>query len=83
MYKLYTDKTEIFECKVKIDGASLSNSQARLVIESEDLNLLFKGRIDGGIFFVTGSNLTGINDTGIIFGFDNITKLGILVKEQG
>jgi hypothetical protein len=46
MYKLYTDKTEIFECKVKIDGASLSNSQARLVIESEDLNLLFKGRID-------------------------------------
>jgi hypothetical protein len=46
MYKLYTDKTEIFECKVKIDGASLSNSQARLIIESEDLNLLFKGKID-------------------------------------
>lgn len=46
MYKLYTDKTEIFECKVKIDGASLSNSKARLIIESEDLNLLFNGRID-------------------------------------
>lgn len=46
MYKLYTDKTEVFECKVKIDGASLSNSQARLIIESEDLNLLFKGKID-------------------------------------
>ena len=46
MYKLYTDKTEIFECKVKIDGASLSNSQARLIIESEDLTLLFKGKID-------------------------------------
>jgi hypothetical protein len=46
MYKLYTDKTEIFECKVKIDGALLSNSQARLIIESEDLNLLFKGKID-------------------------------------
>ena len=46
MYKLYTDKTEIFECKVKIDGASLSNSKARLIIESEDLNLLFNGKID-------------------------------------
>jgi len=46
MYKLYTDKTEIFECKVKVDGASLSNSQARLIIESEDLTLLFKGKID-------------------------------------
>jgi hypothetical protein len=46
MYKLFTDKTEIFECKVKIDGASLSNSHARLIIESEDLNLLFKGKID-------------------------------------
>ena len=32
------------------------------------------GLTDGGIFFVTGVGLTGINDTGVIFGFDNITK---------
>ena len=46
MYKLFTDKTELFECNIKLEGASLKNSQARLIIESEDLNLLFKGKID-------------------------------------
>ena len=46
MYKLYTDKQEIFECDIQIEGASLSNSNARLVIETEDLALLFKGSID-------------------------------------
>jgi hypothetical protein len=45
MYKLFTDKTELFECNIKLEGASLKNSQARLVIESEDVNLLFKGQI--------------------------------------
>ena len=46
MYKLFTDKTEIFECNIKLEGAKLKDSQARLIIESEDINLLFKGQID-------------------------------------
>jgi hypothetical protein len=46
MYKLFTDKTELFECNVKLEGASLKNSQARLIIESEEINLLFNGKID-------------------------------------
>jgi hypothetical protein len=29
------------------------------------------GAVDGGIFFVTGSGLTGINDSGAIIGFDH------------
>jgi hypothetical protein len=45
MYTLFTDKTELFECNKKLEGASLKNSQARLIIESEDINLLFKGQI--------------------------------------
>ena len=32
------------------------------------------GAVDGGIFFVTGSNLTGINDSGAIIGFDHSDK---------
>jgi outer membrane murein-binding lipoprotein Lpp len=32
------------------------------------------GAVDGGIFFVTGSGLTGINDTGPIIGFDHSNK---------
>jgi hypothetical protein len=46
MYKLFTDKTELFECTIKLEGAKLTNSKVRLVVESNDLNLLFKGKID-------------------------------------
>jgi hypothetical protein len=46
MYKLFVDKTELFECDIKLEGASLKNSQARLLIESPDLSLIFKGEID-------------------------------------
>lgn len=45
MYKLFTDKPEVFECNIKLEGASLKNSQARLIIETEDINLLFNGSI--------------------------------------
>jgi hypothetical protein len=46
MYKLFTDKTELFECNVKLEGASLKSSVARIIIESDDVNLLFNGTID-------------------------------------
>ena len=46
MYKLFTDKAELFECDIKIEGASLSNSTARLVVETNDYSLMFNGSID-------------------------------------
>ena len=46
MYKLFTDKKEVFECDIKLSGASVSKSNVRLVVESADINLLFKGKID-------------------------------------
>jgi hypothetical protein len=46
MYKLFTDKPETFECDIKIEGASLSNSKARLVVETKDYSLLFNGKIN-------------------------------------
>jgi hypothetical protein len=45
MYTLYADKQKVFECKVEIFGAKLSNSKVRLVLESKDVNLLFHGNI--------------------------------------
>lgn len=40
------------------------------------------GAVDGGIFFVTGSGLTGVNDLGPIIGFDHSTnfKFGISTR---
>ena len=45
MYKLFTDKTELFECSISLQGASLKKSKARLVVETQDYSLLFKGTI--------------------------------------
>ena len=45
-YKLYTDKTETFKCKIHLEGAELSEAKSRLVIESSKFNLLFEGTID-------------------------------------
>jgi len=45
MYKLYTDKPELFECDIKIEGASLTKSVARLVVETSDYSLMFNGKI--------------------------------------
>ena len=45
MYKLFTDKAELFECDMKIEGSSLSKSTARLVVETNDYSLMFNGKI--------------------------------------
>tara|TARA_R110000744_G_scaffold84007_1_gene164561 strand:+ start:569 stop:1171 length:603 start_codon:yes stop_codon:yes gene_type:complete len=45
MYKLYTDKKEMFECDISLSGASLKDATARLIIETDTVNLLYKGTI--------------------------------------
>ena len=45
MYKLFTDKAELFECSISLQGASLKKSKARLVVETPDYSLLFNGNI--------------------------------------
>ena len=45
-YKLYIDKKENFECQLKIEGASLRDAKSRMIIESDDFNLMFDGTID-------------------------------------
>ena len=48
MYKLFTDKSELFECDIKLQGASLKKSKARLVVETQDYSLMFNGSISKG-----------------------------------
>ncbi len=45
-YKLYTDKKEIFECKITLEGASLKDATSRMVVNTPDLKLMFEGTID-------------------------------------
>ena len=61
MYKLYTDKIENFEAKIKLEGASLKQSKARLVIEADGFDVMFKGTIsNSGIVKVPVKRLKGL-----------------------
>tara|TARA_R100000664_G_C2748430_1_gene135892 strand:- start:610 stop:1185 length:576 start_codon:yes stop_codon:yes gene_type:complete len=63
MYKLYTDKVENFEAKIKLEGASLKKSTARLVIEADDFDLMFKGTIsESGKVKIPVKKLKGLLD---------------------
>jgi len=45
MYKLFTDKSELFECDITLQGASVKKSKARLVIDTKDYSIMFNGTI--------------------------------------
>jgi hypothetical protein len=45
-YEVYKDKSENFSCDVLVEGAKISDTQARLILESDDWTLMFEGEID-------------------------------------
>ena len=45
MYTLYSDKNNVFECDIQLEGASLSQAFARVIVEGNNLNLVFNGNI--------------------------------------
>lgn len=45
-YNLFKDKNENFSCDISLEGASLGDTEARLILETSDWNLLFEGKID-------------------------------------
>lgn len=44
-YTLYLDKPENFQCEIEIKNAKASEASARLIIECDDVNLVFYGEI--------------------------------------
>ncbi len=45
-YKVFADKSETFSCEIELEGANLKDTQVRLVLESDNWNLMFPGEID-------------------------------------
>jgi hypothetical protein len=45
-YKVFNDKSETFSCEIELEGANLKDTQVRLVLESDNWNLMFPGEID-------------------------------------
>lgn len=66
MYKLQLDQVKDFQCKLKIEGASLKKSKANLIIESDTFDLKFKGKINqDGQVTIPLNKLKGILDENI------------------
>lgn len=65
-YKLFVDKNEDFECEVAVKNASLKNSMARLVVETDDGPcFIFKGLIREDKCVIPIKRLKGLVDEGI------------------
>lgn len=65
MYKLFTDKSENFECNLELEGASLKQSMCRLIVESADWSLVFDGEISSnGDVKIPIKKLRGVFDEG-------------------
>ena len=42
------DKNEEFICDISVDGANIDETQARIIIESNDWTLMFNGEVKNG-----------------------------------
>ena len=66
--KLYTDKSEIFECNVSLEGASIKNSKLRAILKFDDKNLMVEGKINsngkGKIIFPKLKNVSEEGEVG-------------------
>jgi hypothetical protein len=45
VYKLYRDREETFECNISVTGASLASAQARLIFDTNSINVIFYGKL--------------------------------------
>ena len=66
--KLYTDKSEIFECNVSLEGASIKNSKLRAILKFDDKDLMVEGKINsngkGKIVFPKLKNISEEGEVG-------------------
>lgn len=80
--KTFRDKVYIHD--LYVTGEEFIANVTNNFIESPYILLnLTGGATDGGIFFVTGSGLTGINDLGPIIGFDHTDKFKFGISSRG
>ena len=70
MLKLYTDKSEIFECNVALEGVDIKDSKLRAILKFDDRNLMIEGKIKSGgkgeIIFPKLKRLTEEGQKGIM-----------------
>lgn len=79
-----TFRNSVYIHDLYVTGTEFIATTENNFIQSPYLLLnLTGGAVDGGIFFVTGSGLTGINDIGPIIGFDHTDKFKFGISSRG
>ena len=67
MYPLYLDRATEFACDISVKNASLKDAMARMIVKSDNLTLLFEGKIKDGKCIIPIGRLKGLfegNTTG-------------------
>lgn len=65
-FNLYTDQSTLFECSLAIQGIESSGASARLIADTDSINLVFYGTMDtAGSCSVTIPDVCGILDLGV------------------
>lgn len=78
MHTLFTDKKEEFKCNIDVEGTSLSETSARVVLKGDRRTMMFEGRIDS-----SGMCLVPISNLKHIFEKDEVGKLQLEVIADG
>lgn len=76
-YKIFRDKAESFECKVMIEGSDVKNTAVRLILESDEWNIFFKGSINGGVCRIPLKKISILSP-----GLKGIIKLEVVVDGE-
>lgn len=93
-YKVFRDRDENFECNLSIEGASLTDAKARIVLESDAWNFVFYGKVYGdgrcvvpikrGLPLVEGAigniKLEVIADDQLFVGWEDTFKVAVSKK---
>jgi len=61
-YKLFKDKSEDFICDIAVEGVNQDDTEVRLIIESSDWTLMFKGEVKNGKCIVPIKKLNIFNE---------------------
>ena len=61
-YVLYKDKAEDFVCDLAVEGVSQKDTEVRLIVESTDWTLMFKGEIRNGKCIIPLKKLAILNE---------------------
>lgn len=77
-YKLFLDKNNKFQCSLQLEGASLDNAHARLIVDARGKKLLYEGTIKSN-----GECSIDLNKLNELFKSDDVgtMKLEIIAED--